>query len=73
MSSNTNSNAANTGAKVRFSNYLKGVRSEMRKVHWPNKKELINYTGVVILISLIVALIVYIIDLLIGGVITLVV
>ena len=24
-------------------NYFKGVRSELKKVNWPTKKELINY------------------------------
>ena len=28
-------------------NYFKGVRSELKKVNWPTKKELTNYTIVV--------------------------
>ncbi|NLL81174.1 MAG: preprotein translocase subunit SecE [Tissierellia bacterium] len=51
-------------------NYFKGVRSEMKKVIWPTKKELFNYTGVVILLSLFVAIIVYLIDIIIGGIIS---
>lgn len=42
--------------------YFKGVKAEMRKVTWPSKKELINYTGVVILISTILGIIVSILD-----------
>ncbi|MCK9445041.1 MAG: preprotein translocase subunit SecE [Tissierellaceae bacterium] len=60
--------AAPTGTKKgSMSTYFKGVKSEMKKVIWPNKKELINYTGVVILISGLVAFIVWILDLLIHG------
>ena len=46
-----------------MSTYFKGVKAEMRKVIWPDKKELINYTGVVILISAIVSIVVYLLDL----------
>ena len=48
--------------KGKMSTYFKGVKAEMKKVIWPNKKELLNYTGVVILISGIVSLIVYLLD-----------
>lgn len=55
--------AAQTEAKKgKMSSYFKGVKSEMKKVIWPSKKELLNYTGVVILISGIVSLIVYLLD-----------
>lgn len=43
-------------------NYFKGVKAEMKKVIWPSKKELINYTGVVIFISITIALIVGLLD-----------
>lgn len=42
--------------------YFKGVKAEMKKVTWPGKKELLNHTGIVILISVIIALIVWILD-----------
>lgn len=55
--------AAQTDAKKgKVSTYFKGVKSEMKKVVWPSKKELINYTGVVILISGVTSLIVYLLD-----------
>lgn len=55
--------AAQTDAKKgRISSYLKSVKAEMKKVVWPTKKELFNYTGVVILISGIISLIVYLLD-----------
>jgi preprotein translocase subunit SecE len=59
--------------KDKLSTYLKGVKSEMKKVMWPSKKELINYTGVVILISVLVAVIVYVLDIGINGVLSLII
>ncbi len=61
MSTDTVSN------KNKLSTYIKGVKAELKKVVWPSKKELINYTGVVILISALVALVVYVLDLIIHG------
>ena len=55
--------AAQTDAKKgKMTSYFKGVKAEMKKVIWPSKKELLNYTGVVILISGMVSLIVYLLD-----------
>lgn len=59
--------------KDKLSTYLKGVRSELKKVMWPSKKELINYTGVVILISILVAVIVYVLDIGINGALSLII
>lgn len=33
---------------TRMKNYFKGVRSELKKVNWPTRKELTNYTIVVL-------------------------
>ncbi|WP_422484533.1 preprotein translocase subunit SecE [Gudongella sp. DL1XJH-153] len=63
----------NTGSvktKDRLSTYFRGVKSELRKVIWPNRKELLNYTGVVIFISVLVAIIVYVLDLILGGILS---
>ncbi|NLX61830.1 MAG: preprotein translocase subunit SecE [Tissierellia bacterium] len=49
--------------KGKLKTYLRGVRSEMKKVVWPNRKTLVNHTGIVIIISIIVALIVWALDL----------
>jgi len=46
---------ANNGEKAKtFSKFLKGVRSELKKVNWPSRKELINNT-IVVIISVILA------------------
>ncbi|SHI20428.1 preprotein translocase subunit SecE [Sporanaerobacter acetigenes DSM 13106] len=57
MSTQTSAN------KGKMSTYFKGVKAETKKVIWPSKKELVNYTGVVILMCVIVGLIVWVLDL----------
>ena len=42
--------------------YVKKVYLEMRKVTWPTRKDLINSTIVVVVISAIVALIIFVLD-----------
>lgn len=54
--------------KGKTGTFLKGVKAEMRKVIWPSKKDLVNYTLVVIGISVAVAALVYLIDLGIGAI-----
>ena len=59
--------AAQTTSKGKLSTYFKGVKAEMRKVIWPTKKELTNYTGVVIMMSVLAAALVGVLDVLING------
>lgn len=42
--------------------FFKGVLSELKKVHWPDKKQLTIYTGVVLVAVLIMALVVSVYD-----------
>ncbi|WP_409229316.1 preprotein translocase subunit SecE [Gudongella sp. SC589] len=63
-------NTGSVSTKDKMSTYFRGVRSELKKVIWPDRKELMNYTGVVIFISVLVAIIVYILDLILGGVLS---
>ncbi len=60
---------ANSPGKV--GSFLRGVRSEFRKVVWPNNKETVRYTTAVITISIIVSLIVYVLDLAFASIINL--
>ena len=39
--------------------FLGEVRSELRKVAWPNRKELVNYTIVVLVTSIVLTLLVW--------------
>lgn len=54
---------ANSGEKTKsFSKFLKGVRSELKKVNWPNRKELINNTVVVVISVALVTLALWALD-----------
>jgi len=57
--------AAQTGVdkgSKKLNSYFKGVRAELKKVSWPSRKELINYTIVVLVICAIISLAVWLID-----------
>jgi preprotein translocase subunit SecE len=43
--------------------FLKDVRRELKKVQWPNKRELTTYTAVVILSVVVVGAIIWVVDL----------
>ncbi|MEW6622228.1 MAG: preprotein translocase subunit SecE [Bacillota bacterium] len=46
----------------KITRFLKGVWSELKKVHWPTKKEIITYTSVVLAAVFIVAVMIWIVD-----------
>ncbi|MBE0434147.1 preprotein translocase subunit SecE [candidate division WOR-3 bacterium] len=46
----------------KIANYIKDVYYEMRKVIWPTRSEVTNSTIVVVIISVIVALIIFALD-----------
>lgn len=41
---------------------LRETKTELKKVHWPSRKELINYTWIVIFSVFIVSFVIYLID-----------
>ena len=49
-------------------NYIKKVYIEMRKVTWPTRSDLTNSTIVVIVISAIVAVIIFVLDSIFAGI-----
>jgi preprotein translocase subunit SecE len=49
-------------SKSKSGNFFKGVRSELKRVNWPNKKELYSYTVVVIVVCVLVAFGIWIAD-----------
>lgn len=57
-----------TEAKRKFSlgKFLSEVRAELKKVHWPTKKEMLSYTTTVILTVVVIAVFIYGIDSLFG-------
>ena len=58
--------APTTQQKVKFTErvgkFFKGVWSELKKVHWPTKKEMATYTVVVLTAVAIVAVMIWIVD-----------
>ncbi|SDL32594.1 preprotein translocase subunit SecE [Natronincola ferrireducens] len=54
---------ANTNAKAKnLGKYLRGVKSELKKVNWPNKAELKNHTGVVIASCILATIVLWALD-----------
>jgi preprotein translocase subunit SecE len=51
-----------TSPKVKKSNYFSGVKREMKKVVWPTKKQLMSYTGVVIVSCIAISLLIWVFD-----------
>ncbi|WP_296255550.1 preprotein translocase subunit SecE [uncultured Ezakiella sp.] len=62
----------NAKKKGKLATYLRGVRLETKKVAWPTKKELFNYTVTVLVFSVLFSILVYLLDLGIGYVYSLI-
>lgn len=58
---------------ARVSTYLKGVRAELKKVNWPSKKELRNYTVVVLATTFAMTLVIWGLDLIFQNLVSLIV
>ncbi|WP_258358923.1 preprotein translocase subunit SecE [Moorella sulfitireducens (nom. illeg.)] len=50
------------GLKEQTSKFLRGAWAELKKVHWPTRKELVTYTAVVLVSVLIVAALLWLFD-----------
>jgi preprotein translocase subunit SecE len=48
--------------KGRWKKFLREVKSELKKVSWPNKPELASYTGIVFVSVVIVSIVIWLID-----------
>ena len=49
-------------SKGKVGGFFKGVKAELKRVSWPNKKELYSYTVVVIVVCVLVAFGIWIAD-----------
>ena len=54
--------AVKTKKKGRLKEYFKGVKTELKKVVWPTRKELYKYTVVVLLVCAFFALLFWLLD-----------
>ncbi|HHX96996.1 MAG TPA: preprotein translocase subunit SecE [Clostridia bacterium] len=59
------------GFFARLGRWFRLVRGELKKVHWPSKKEVAIYTGVVIVAVFFVATAIWLIDLALSSLIKL--
>ena len=50
------------GIMDKLKKYARGSWNEMKKVHWPNKSELITYTSVVLVAVVLVSTMIFIVD-----------
>ncbi len=51
---------------ARIGKFFKDEKTEMKKVIWPSRKQLINNTAIVLIFVLIIGLIIWLLDLLFG-------
>jgi preprotein translocase subunit SecE len=51
-----------TGDKESKVDFLREVKGELKKVHWPSKRELVKYTTVVLATSAFVSFFVWLLD-----------
>ena len=56
-----------TATNNKVGNFFKNVRAEMKKVSWPTRKELKDYTIVVLVMCVIVTLGIYVFDMIFRG------
>jgi len=59
---NTNNAAVETKKKGRVREYFRGVKTELKKVVWPTKKETYRYTVVVLVVCAFFALLFWLLD-----------
>jgi preprotein translocase subunit SecE len=62
-----------TGFIDRTKRHFRNMVQEMKKVHWPSKKNIVVYTMVVIVACILVAALIWIMDLAIGGLMNLII
>jgi len=61
------SNTKEVKKENRIINFFKGAKSELKKVSWPTKKELRNYTAIVIVVVAIITVLIWGLDFLFKG------
>ncbi len=47
---------------VRFKSFFRSVWAELKKVHWPTKRQVLVYTGVVLATIFAIALAIWVVD-----------
>lgn len=69
--------AAQTGTEKgsfkKLGTYLRGVKAEVKKVNWPNKRELINHTAVVVALCTVVGVVIWLFDTIVRSLLSLII
>ena len=52
---------------------LRGMSTELKKVHWPDKEKVVKYTGVVFSVVVVLGAVIWVLDTAFSGVISLIV
>jgi len=53
--------------------FFRNVWAELKKVHWPSRPQLIIYTGIVLLAVLLVSILIWIMDSILSGLLSLII
>ncbi len=61
------------GRLNRARGYFRGVYNELKKVHWPTRREVLTYTGVVVVAVTIVGILIWIFDSLMSQILKLII
>lgn len=56
-------NTNNKEKTQKVSKFFKGVRSELKKVSWPSRDEIVNHTGVVVACCAVATVVLWVLDL----------
>jgi len=59
-----------TTLPARLWRYLREVRVELRKVVWPDRRQTIVYTGVVVVSVVLVAALIWVVDTILSGILS---
>ena len=68
----TQANSNNKGESRSLGKFLRSVKSELKKVSWPNRQEIKNNTSVVIVVCILVTILLWILDTFFGFGLTLI-
>ena len=52
--------------EVQKKSFFKGLKSEFRKIIWPDRKDIVKQTAVVVAVSIILGVVIVVVDLLIN-------
>jgi len=70
-SSDKSSKDTRKGRLQKLQSFFKGVLNELKKVHWPSRKQTAIYTGVVLISVLVIAFLIFVVDQIFSGILQL--